>query len=232
MATIQFSDTSGLTGIVQAVDFELDTDRSSYKIEDLTTNVNFGLDYISAELSEFNGIIQIVEPSIEQFNVTSGTTKSVTLTNDFIKVLSVVVEDSNGDFHELDVIDPELDKQPFDEYTSEQAGLPRNYAQRGNLITFDRKFDYTLSNAVTVRFEPLPSYFESTDTTETANYVRNLSEALVLYASMKWASKNQRERVQDIKSRMDIVIEGYKKMLGSRNRDVKRQLRPNVTNTR
>lgn len=232
MATIQFNEETNLTGIVQGVDFEVDTDRNTYGIEDLTRNANFALDYLSLELSEFNGTIQHTEPATEQFNVTSGTTNSITSTSDFVKVLDVVVEDDNGDFISLKPIDPDLTEQPFDEVISQEAGTPTGYAQRGNLITFDKKFDFTKTNAVTLRYEPLPTYFVDTDTTATANYIRNLSEAIVLYTALKWAKKYQTGRVNDLEGDLANIIDKYKKMLSSSNKDLKRGLKANVENTR
>ena len=230
MATIQFSDTSNLTGIVQGVDFECDTDRDSYPLKDIARNSNYALDYLTLALAPAGGRLRPVEPTTEQFSVTSGSTTEVALTDDFVKIIDVVVEDSNGEKVKINLTDREDYWEAWEKMVADNSGTPTEYDQEGNKLKFNMTFDYTLANAVTVTYEPLPTYFVSTDTTATAHFKRTLSEAIVLYTSIKWCDIYLKERVANLESRLQQIIKLYSDAIIESNRQARGKMTGRVEN--
>lgn len=221
MTTLEFNDTTDFQGLVQGVDFECGTDRNDYPLVDLVRNINFGLDYIKMYLAKRGGSVQSVESVTESFDVTSGTTKEITIAGNFMSVIEVSIDDDGGTVTKPELFDPEAEGETLEEM-QEESGTPLRYTQEGQKIKFDKTFDFTKVGAIKVKILPFPTFFDSADTSETADLPRSASEALILYASYKWLDIYQRERGNTVLGRLNDILD---RVVGYQNR-----LNPGQTN--
>jgi len=107
---MQFSDTTNLDGIVEEIDFEVDTDSTSYPLKDKARNVNRHLDHVVSLILQSDGRWQWDDTNQTDLPIGVGT-----LVNNqqdygitgatYLTVTRVEVKDINGNYQEMQPLD-------------------------------------------------------------------------------------------------------------------------------
>lgn len=202
-----FSDTTTKTGIVQDVYFGVNANSASYPIEDVTRNVNLGLDKASA--------IILRSDNRWQFDDTNATTLPIAVTDlvnnqqdyefdsSFLEVLKVMIADPTGNFHEVYNIDiHDQGVVGYLENQSSNTGQPRRYDVIGNSILLDSRPNYAYTGGMKVYFKRKATYFVYTDTIKVAGIAPQFHKYLSLVAQYEYSFAKGLEKTEQIKREM------------------------------
>ncbi len=195
---MQFSSTSDNAGIVEEIDFLIDTDLNSYPLTQKARNVNRYLDEVISLILQSDGRWEFDDNNYT--NLPIATTSLVNEQQDysisggtFLKILRVEVKDINGNYYLLTPIsEKDIQNQAMTEF-QETAGMPKYYDKLGNSLFLYPKpssANTTLTAGLKVYFQRLPSYFVSTDTTKTPGFNPLYHRILSVGAALDYAIAN------------------------------------------
>lgn len=201
-----FSDTTTKQGIVQEIDFLVNSDNNSYPIEDKTRNINRAYDKVVSRIFEADGRWEFDDQNATDLPI--ATTPLVIGQQDysfdtsFLIVERVEVQQQDGTyialspFSQADIvrggIPGYIPSQSLTDFLS-QPGIPQYYDKLANSIFLYPKSSYsTLSDGVTpallkVYFQRNVSYFVPTDTTKTPGFNPQFHRILSMEAALDYA---------------------------------------------
>jgi len=199
-----FSDPTTKTGIVQDIYFGVSANSASYPIEDVTRNVNLGLDKACA--------IILRSDNRWQFDDTNATTLPIAVTDlfnnqqdyefdsSFLEVEKVMVADPSGNFHEVYNID--IHDQGIIGYLENQSsntGQPRRYDVIGNSILLDARPNYSYTGGLKVYFKRKATYFVYTDTIKEPGIAPQFHKYLSLVGQYEYSYAKGLPKTEQIK---------------------------------
>lgn len=226
---MQFSDTSGNTGIVQDIDFHVGSDSNSYSLKDKARNVNAWLDRAVSLILQADGKWEwqdLNESSLPvgTQNLTSGT-QEYSINTTYLKIRAVAVKDPSGIFHYLDRIDEKSPNPGSVALTdsSNTSGTPTAYALVGKYIVLNRKPNYTQSNGIQIYAQTDETYFASTDTTATPGFAKQFHRILSFGAALDYATKHDfsATKIALLQNRIKELEAGLLEFYSSRDQDRK-----------
>lgn len=187
-----YSDTTNKQGIVQDVDFLVDTDSNTYSIEDKTRNANRAIDYVSAIIIGSDSTWQwddtnYTDLPIGVTNLTS-TQQDYTFDDTHLYCEAVEIKTPSGDWIKL---------LPIDLYTKETEqsisdfddtpGIPRYYDKVGQSIFLYPTPNYTQTGGLKCFFQRLGVYFDISDTTKKPGFASHLHRYISISVAYDWA---------------------------------------------
>jgi hypothetical protein len=168
---MKYSDSTNKTGLVELIRRLTNTDANSYPIADLTADFNSIYDeYVSLALSaddtwQWDDAAQTKLP-IATTNIVSGQ-RDYQFDAEILKVLKVLVADSNGDFREIEQIDPqEKNVYSQDMTTQSVLGTPVKYDLLGDSIRLYPRPDYNYAKGLKVYYQRKQTEMLASDTTK------------------------------------------------------------------
>ncbi|MGI9118415.1 MAG: hypothetical protein ACR2IQ_02610 [Minisyncoccia bacterium] len=195
-----FSDTTNRQGIVQEIDFLVNSDNNSYPIEDKTRNVNRAYDKAVSLILQADGRWEFDDQNATDLPI--ATTDLVSGQQDysfdptFLIVSRVEVKDSNGNwtalspFSQADIvrggIPGYIPSQSLTDFLS-QPGIPQYYDKLANSIFLYPKPSYSQDASLKVYFQRNVSYFTPTDTTKQPGFSNMFHRLLSMSAAMDYA---------------------------------------------
>lgn len=228
-----FSDTSGLGGIVEDIDFLCDTNATSYPLKDKARNVNRWL---------YRCVAWIMEASpMWEFDDTNQTTLPVARTNlvvgqqdyslpsELLRVNKVCILDENGN-------EAELFPLTFDQFKARTLTTPTNarpshYCIRGGSILIDppaASAQVTTTNGLRLYLSRDIDLFASTDTTQEPGIPEVYHRILSLGASSDYWVKYDATKSNSMLAQIEAIRREAQKFSASRQEDVKPAVRPVV----
>lgn len=213
---LKFNDETNKLGIVQGIDFEVNSNRATYSLADIARNVNLALNrFISVALTA---------DSKWQFDDTNNTDapvatadivanqKDYTLDFDFLRITRVEVKDSNGVWRVIPQVDEREVHQSYGELQRD-SGEPYAYDLRGKQIYFFQPSDTNVTGGLRIFFQRAGSDFTSSDTTKSPGVPETFHEYFVLYPALMYARKSVPEKVgyltNEIEKMERAIIEHY-----------------------
>jgi len=206
-----YSDTSGLQGIVEEIDFIVNTNSSSYPITQKTRNINRGLDKVAYLIQTADGKWDFEDTNNTDLPI--GYTDLVAGQQDYsfdsthLKIKNVFYVDKEGTKTELIHRD---DKAFFLEKISTQdIGIPTAYCIIGNSIFLDCfPEEGTIEDAniqLEVYFARNVSYFAVSDTTKTPGFNPQFHRILSLYGAYDYAFAKGLESTKLIRQEIALM---------------------------
>lgn len=193
-----FSDSAGKAGIVQDIDFWVNTDDNSYPIAQKTRNINRWLDDVVSIILACDGRWEWDDSNNTDLPI--GTAALVNNQQDysisgatFLDVTRVEVKDINGNYYLLNPISQhDVTTQALSEF-QKTAGRPIYYDKVGDSIFLYPKPSssaVTLSAGLKVYFQRVGSYFTVNDTTKSPGFAPLFHRILSVGPALDYAMAN------------------------------------------
>lgn len=248
---LAFSDTSGLDGILQLIEFELGfpagyitgdasrlkqwaalVNQSVSSVWDIIFDVAYGWNPDDTNHTRY---------PIQFFDLVSGQ-RDYSFTNDqdgneILEILKVAVKDPNGTFREIPSVDQQSrqsDNNNVDDFLDglNGTGIPTRYDKTATGLFFDPIPNYNSTNGVKIFIQREGSYFTTADTTKTPGFSGAYHEWCVLEPCYKYARANNLTQVERLKRDMQEMEQKIRTGYGRRDRDAIKRLQFNVEKTR
>jgi hypothetical protein len=238
---LQFSDTSNKKGLIQ--DCETKVFGGDYGA---ISNNSVYLDTFTRYLNEaYNDLVTIILESDGRWqfddstytDLPIGTTDLVATQQDYtlddahIKITSVHVKDSDGNYqpvHPIDEWDIIKTNGTSPEEFFETDGMPQYYDKIGNMIFLypaPASASVTTSAGLKVRFQRNPNYFTSSDTTKEPGVPDLFHNYLSLKASFEFAlDQDMQTKAQTLQVRLQKKEEEIRYFYNTRDKDDKKTL--------
>lgn len=231
---LKFNDTTNKLGIVQGIDFEVNSNRNTYPLADIARNVNLGLNrFISVamrsdskwQFDDYNNTTAPVAVADIKANQ-----KDYTVNVDFLRITRVEVKDQNGNWRVIPQVDEREVYQAYNELQRD-SGFPYAYDLRGKQIYFFQPSDTDITGGLRVFFQRAGSDFTAGDTTKTPGVPETFHEYFVLYGAWMYARKFVPEKVASLKQQIDEMEVAITSHYQERN-EVKKPRMTVLTRTR
>lgn len=202
MASLQYSDTTNKSGLLQACerkvfasDYGRITGDTTLK-EDFTVRLNDGQDWVTDIILKSDTRWQWDDTNHSDYPIFTETMVAgqtdYPLDVEHVKFLRVAIKDSDGDFRFLEPIDPRDVETPLDTYF-DTDGLPKYYDKRANSIFIypaPAADDVTLSEGLKIWTQRTADYFTTSDSSQVPGVPSLFHEAVADYASWSYAEDN------------------------------------------
>lgn len=223
---MQFSDTSGLTGIVEDITFLLGgITTNEYSLKDRARNVNERYREAWHTIFKSYGGWRFIDdnsnttPYADQ-TITSGT-QTYPIPTGALTINGVEVKDSSGIWRRVTPITyEEIQKiQPTGEFFK-TSNIPEYYSLYEDTIILWPTPNYTQSNSIRVFFDAGISTFASTDTTKTPGFATPYHRVLSSGAALDYAMANgMQEKIVTLSSMHADYIKRLGEFYAERWRD-------------
>lgn len=231
--SMQFSDTSGLSGLVEDIDFICGTDATSYPLKDKARNANQWL---------YTGVVtQILANKKWQFADINATTLPVfvatmvnaqqdyALPTDLLRLQAVEIKDAGGNWQRLKPIDKDDLKRSITDFENVN-GTPRYYDVVGTslmLYPAPATAGVTLTSGLKLHYSPDIDLFVSTDTTQKPTLPPPFHRLVSYGASYDWLMVNgPEERCNRVMMELEKAKVSLKKFVSSLDEGTKISIKP------
>lgn len=230
-----YSDTSTKQGIVEDIDFLLDTDANLYPLSQKTRNVNRWYDRAVSIFLESDGRWQWDDTNWTDLPIATSSLVAdqqdyavlaavPDAGEDYLKLTRVEVKDSAGNWSKLIPIDQaDLVDQSLTDF-KKTSGTPMYYDQIGPSIFLYPKPSTSISSGLKVFFQRAPSYFTASDTTKQAGFPSTFHRYLSYGASLDYAIKKQLPQRDDFRVEIAAMEEAMRTFFSLRNKEDKLRL--------
>lgn len=221
---MQFSNTTSLDGIVQGIDFEVQTNDNTYGVKDKTRNVNRGLDRFIYLATSADNKWQFDDTNHTNAPVATADIvadqKDYTFSDEFLIVTRLETKDTSGNWRVLPQIDERETSTAYEELQKTSA-TPTSYDVRGKQIYLFPPSDTNVTGGLRVFFQRKPSYMDSGDTVKEPGIPLQFHEYLILYASHVYAQAKGLPVKNDLFTRIQVMEQAITNHFRKRN-EVKR----------
>lgn len=258
--SIQFSDTTNLSGILQGIERELFNSEYGYitdnavRLKEWTGQVNLTHDEVLAlifnktggSLWQFDDNNHTKYPIIKT-NLISGQ-RDYNFTTDeqgniILDIYRVTVADRQGIFRDVYNVDQQTPNNNNSDTTSfidgqNKTGVPTRADKTANGIFLDLIPDYNMriieegQYGIQIFINREGSYFSTTDTIKKPGIAGLYHEYYIVNPAYRYAQRNTMSNANSLLERKLSLENGIREHYSFRDRGVKKQLRANVENTR
>lgn len=199
-----FSDSTNKLGIVEKIDFECDTDSTSYPIAQKIREINTAYEKVNAWIINNDGTWQFDDENYS--TIPEGATDLVAGQSDysfsaaFLEIEWVKIKDANGRWKVITPIDQSQVDFPLEDYLITN-GFPQHYDKVGNVIRLypaPATGTVTLSGGMKIAINRTASLFTSADTTKTPGFVSPFHVILAYMAALPYCAKFKKDRVANL----------------------------------
>lgn len=254
--SLVYSDTSGLSGILQRIERELGFDygyitENATRLKEWTSEVNLEHDYTLAAIFKAGGTWQFDDSNHTDYpiitaNLVNGQ-RDYTFTTDeqgnvILDIYRVMIKTPAGVFVDIEAVDQQEPNSDTLGFVDGQnlTGTPTKYDKTANGILLDAIPNYNSTGGIKLLINREGSYFVYTDATKKPGIDGRLHEIYVVGPCARYAGRKGLSNYADLeRRRVRLVGEdsmGVKGLLqdiyGHRERDVPRRMVARVENTR
>jgi hypothetical protein len=229
--SIQFSDATNKSGLVELIDANTGSNSISYTIEDKTRDINLALDRIFSLIFSVGGTWQFDDSNHTDYpilttNLISGQRDYSFVTdgagNFVLDIYKVLVDDNNGNFIELLPTDQQTNA-PSNYLDGENlTGIPTTYDKTANGIFLDAIPNYNATGGLKILINRTGSYFVKTDTTKKAGFNPLYHEYLALRPSYQYAYRKSLANANILKAEMNEMEQALIANYDSREKDTRK----------
>lgn len=230
---MQYSDTTGLTGLVQDTHFICGTDSTSYPLTDMTRNMN---------RHAYRAVVDVMKVSktwiYNDSNNSGSPYVDVTMTNGsrvvslpaFLKINAVEILDNDGTtYTRLEYFDL-MDLSDTISSFQTTSGKPTRYSLTGNQIWFDlpvSSSEVTVTSGLRLWITPEIDVFISTDTNQELGITEPFHRIVSVGAACDWLAVNATsEKYNNWLAQYEQLRAELKAFYSERNMDVEYKLQP------
>lgn len=228
---MQFSDTTYKQGIIEDIDFWVNTNTTTYPTADKTRNVNRWLDVVVSDILGADGRWQWddsnhTDTPIGTTNLVSGQ-QQYSFSSEWLRVTRVEVKNSAGDWILLNPIDQNDIQVATAEFYDVNA-TPIFYDVIGENIFLYPASNYNSTGGVKVFFQRKPDYFTASDTTQEPGFAAPFHRILSKGAAYDFAIKKSLPQAKSLVKDITNMRDELKKFYGQRPKFE----RPRITGNR
>lgn len=222
-------------GILDDIDFLVDTSSATYPTAQKTRNINRWYDRAVALFLESDGRWQWDDTNwtdlpIATANLVADQQDYAILAalpdsgEDYLRLLRVEVQDSSGNWVKLAPFDQaDIKDQSLTDFM-DTSGTPKLYEQIGPSIFLYPAPATSITGGLKCYFQRNASYFTAADTTKAPGFPSTFHRYLSYGASYDYALKKQLPQKNDLKMEIDAMEEAIKGFFALRNKDEKIKL--------
>jgi hypothetical protein len=215
-----FSDPTNKQGIVEEIDFLVNTDGDSYSVDHKTRNINRWYD------KAIGWVMEATNPSFE-FDDSKFTTLPVFTTNlvsgqaqyamdsTWFDVFRVDVEDSSGYWRQLVRTDQTVITGGYDQYQT-ASGLPQEFDIIANVIELHPAPNYSSTGGMKVWANRKGNYFATSDTTQEPGFAPQFHRILSLGAAYDYALSRQLAQANALRQEIEQMHKEIDEWYGER----------------
>jgi hypothetical protein len=222
-----FSNNSLKSGLVEDIDFGLNTDSTSYPLVDKARNINAWFDRVVSLILrsdtswEWDDVNHTDRP-IATCNLVSAQQDYTVDGLTFLKIMRVEVQDSNGNWTQLDPITQDMEKGTALTEFEKTNSVPLYYDKMGDSLDLYPAPNYSKTNALKVYYQREPSYFASNDTTKEPGFASLFHRILSYGAQLDYCmANNLNGRIGLLQPRITQIENEIIEFYTSRDRDMK-----------
>jgi len=237
--SMQFSDTSNRTGIIELVEDLTgtpSTTTSSYPLKTKTRDINNAFARFMMLAISHAGKWQIDDTNqtghpilttnlVENQQDYNYTVDGESTPNQILDLFRVEVKDSSGNWSQIYPFDQsDIQGQPLTTLMS-TAGIPQYYEKIGNSLFLYPKPSASVTSGLKLWFARTPSYFVSTDTTKKPGIPDIFHEYLAYRAAYQFCSRKTMKIAETYKRDVLEMEDSIEQYYSTRSRDEKTIIR-------
>lgn len=232
---MDFSDTTNKTGIVEDIDFNVNSNSVTYPLADKARKVNNWYLQVIGWILESSPDWEWDDSNYSDFPIGTATLvngqEDYTLpvavagadASTFLRLLRVEILDKDGDYYKIDPYDESDFKVRGVVQASRPNGLPIRYRTIGNSLKLDPAPDTTLVTAAAglkVFYQRTPDLFTASDTTQEPGFPSIFHPVLSLGASYDYAMARGLKNRGSLKKEIERYEKAIKSFYGNQNEDM------------
>jgi len=189
-----FSDTINLQGIVQDIDFRVNTNATKFSIADKTRIINRIYEQVVGDILSTDGRWQWDDTNYTNYPI--ATTDLVSGQQDYvydpkhIRVTRMEIKDPDGKWHWLEPIDQNDERYKSLTELGTNQGVPKYYDKLSNSVFLYPTPNYSQLASLKVYYQRNASLFVASDTTKEPGFASPFHRILSVGASLEYAVAN------------------------------------------
>jgi hypothetical protein len=195
---MQYSDTSLKGGIVQDIDYLINTDSTNYPLADKARNINRRYDEVVSLILQSDGRWKWDDTNNSSqptgtITLTEGTTAYAIPDTTYLTINRMEVKDVNGNYYKIRPIHEREIRQGLTEF-QKTAGRPLYYEKVGGFVNLYPKPSSsaaTLTAGLKIYYTRDASYFVAGDTTKVPGFAAPFHRILSIGAALDYAIANE-----------------------------------------
>lgn len=226
-----FSDPTTKQGIVEDIDFHVNTDVFSYPIEEKTRNINSWYARAVSLILESDGRWQWDDSNwsdypIGRANLVSGTqdynmfVQPPDSGEDYLRLTRVRIKNREGNYIDINPID-QSDMRGTSKPSATETGTPQFYDKLGPSLFLSPIPDYNSTDGIQVFFQRAPSYFLTTDQAKIPGFASIFHRYLSYGAAYDYAVTKTLPgtKIQQLQTQIQILEQQIKSFHSKRGKD-------------
>lgn len=226
-----YSDSVTSQGIVQEVDFLVNTDSNTYGINDKTRNINRWMEKCVTDILQADGRWQWDDANfltLPRAKTDLSTQQQYSFDSSWLVVQRVDIKDQSGNWIKLTPIDEKDIEVAYDGFLT-TPGTPQFYDVQGDNIILFPIPNYEQDDGMEVSFQRKPSYFAVTDTTKEPGFASQFHRILSLGAAYDYAMSNGAPQAETLRQEIIELRNELKTFYASRNKTESLRIKPRAT---
>lgn len=233
-----FSDPTGGQGIVQEIDFLVNTDSVKFPIEDKTRIINRWYEREAGRILETDGRWQFDDTNfttlpIATTNLVSGQ-QDYSFAVRFLRIDRMEIQDTNGNWRWLQPLDQnDVRRQSLTELGN-QTGVPLNYDKLADSVFLYPRPNYNATSGLKAYFQRSADLFATTDTTKEPGFASIFHKLLCLGPAVEYAKANglNNAKISMYEKEIEIMENDLKEFYGKRSKDEQVSLQTSASKRR
>jgi hypothetical protein len=225
---MQFSDNSGSQGIVEEVNFLVNTNASTYPIADKTRNINRWLDVVVSDILQSSNRWQWDDVN---FTTTPRATtdlvsgqKQYSFDSNWLEVERIDIKDQNSNWVSLLPIDEKDIPGGYDAFYSTN-GTPECFDVDGENFYLFPAPNYNSDEGMKVWFRRKPDYFTVADTTQEPGFAAPFHRILSWGAAYDYALSHEMPQASALRLEIERMRKDLKEYYANRNKYERPQIK-------
>lgn len=223
-----YSDPTNKQGIVEDIDFLVDSDSVTYPIEQKTRNVNLALDKTVSLILGADGRWQWDDSNNTDLPIgttdISASQQDYSFDNEYLVITRIQVKDPSGNWTDLTPIDGSDTEKLARTDLQGTTGTPTQYDKLGASIFLYPIPNYSSTGGLRAFFQRRADYFTISDTIKEPGFAKHLHRYLSLSAAWDFAFAKGLSKLNFIKSEMLIMEKNIQAFYSYRPKDERPKL--------
>jgi hypothetical protein len=216
-------------GIVDEIDFLVNTTTNTYPLADKTRNINRWLDVVVSDILQAGNRWQWDDTNFTTIprattNLVSGQ-EQYSFDSNWLTVERIDIKNADGEWINLKPIDQRDIQGAYDEFESTD-GTPEYFDIDGENIFLFPNPNYNSTNGMKVFFQRKPDYFTTADTTQEPGFAAPYHRLLSLGAAYDFALSHALPQTNLIKAELEKMRGELQAHYASRNKYERPQITP------
>lgn len=220
-----FNDSVTNQGIVQEIDFLVNTDNVKFPIEDKTRLINRWYERIVGRILESDGRWQFDDTNYTTLPI--ATTNLVNLQQDysfavrFLRIDRMEVQNPNGNWQWMQPLDQNDVRGKSLTELGNQEGVPQFYDKLADSVFLYPRPNYNATAGLKAYFQRTSDPFLTTDTTKEPGFASIFHKLLCLGPAVEYATANglNNSKISMYQKEIEVMENDLKEFYGKRSKD-------------